>query len=145
MATINDRLAMVAPLQGRIQTAAKFSSLMAAQQLATAAQAGPAAFVLPTGLRGGQGEVATGLFRQAVEWMIGVVLVVRAAGDATGADGVVQIGPLIDAVIGVVAGWGPDEAIGVYRVVRGELLSMAGGTLIYQLDFSIDDQLRITR
>ena len=144
MANVVDRLALVPDLAGRIQTAAKFSALLAANQLAQAAQAGAAAFVLPIGLRGGAATAATGVFRQSVEWSVGIVLVVRAAGDATGGDGVVKLGPLIDAVIGVLAGWGPEDAIGIYRVSRGELLSLTGGTLVYQLDFAIDDQLRIT-
>jgi hypothetical protein len=144
MTTIVDRLGAVPALAGRIQTAAKFSALLQANQLAQAALTGAAAFVLPIGLIGGAATAATGVFRQQVEWTVGVALVVRAAGDATGADGVVQLTPLIDDVISAIAGWGPDEAVGVYRVSRGELLSLTGGTLIYQLDFSIDDQLRIT-
>ncbi len=38
-----------------------------------------------------------------------------------------------------------DEAVGVYRLSRGELVSLSAGTLTYQLDFAIEDQLRIVR
>ena len=76
------------------------------------------------------------------------VLVMRAAGDATGARSADPLRDLRNEVIARIVGkeapsdWG-GETIGVFRLSRGELLSMSAGTLIYQLDFAIDDQLRI--
>lgn len=142
MSRLAERIALVPALAGRVLPAAKLSELIARNQLG---QAAPAAFTLPLGVRGGQADAVTGLYRQEVEWLEGVLLVVRAAGDATGAAGLVQLEPLITAVIEAVAGWAPEELIGVFRLVRGELVSLSTGTLTYQLDFAIEDQLRIDR
>ena len=131
---------------GRVQGAAALSALMSAGQ---APQTTPAAFVLPLGLRGGAADAVTGLFRQQLAWSSGVVICVRVAGDVTGVKANEVLVPLIEAVILAIAGTdaiGPhDEAIGVWRVSRGELLSLSAGLLVFQLDFTIDDQLRILR
>jgi hypothetical protein len=133
-------------LHGRVQGVAALSALMTAGQVP---QVTPAGFVLPLGLRGGSADAVTGMFRQQIAWTSGVVLVVRVAGDVTGAKANDILEPLIEAVILAIAGTdarGPDEAaIGVWRLSRGELLSLSAGVLIYQLDFAIDDQLRIAR
>ena len=50
---------------------------------------------------------------------------------------------LIRQVLDAVAGWGPDDAVGVFELARGSLLHNRDGRLVYQLDFAIDDQLRI--
>lgn len=145
MGALAERLEAVPAIAGRIHPAAKLSELMARNQLP---QMCPAAFVLPLGLRGGEPDVLSGLYRQPLDRLEGVLLVVRAAGDATGAAALVQLEPLIDATIEAIAGWAPgdwDDGFGIYRLVRGELVSLSAGTLTYQLDFSIDDQLRIAR
>jgi hypothetical protein len=129
-------------LSGRVHGAARLSELRARGSLL---QACPAAFVLPLGLRGGSSSAATGLYRQSVEWVEGVVLAVRAVMDASGAAALDQIEPLIEATIGAVAGVERDDRTGVYRLLKGELLSLDAGLLIYQLDFAIEDQLRIAR
>lgn len=142
MQAVADRLAGVPALAGRIAGAAKLEQLRASGHLGQSA--GAQAFVVPLGLQGGAADAVTGLFRQALDRVVGVVLVHRHAGDAAGAKGVESIEPLIEAVIEHVAGWGPEDATGSFRLLRGELVAMqAGGTLIYQLDFSLDDQLRI--
>lgn len=143
MDPVAERLSSIAGLAGRIYGAAKLSQLMASNQLA---QVTPAGFVLPLGLVGGRVDAATGMFRQGIERLTGVLLVVRAAGDATGAAALMTLEPLIDAVIGRMCGWSPDSNAvgGDYRLARGELLGLATGTLTYQLDFAIEDQLRIT-
>lgn len=137
-------LAEIPEFGGRIHGGAMLSNLMARE--GALAQVAPAAFVLPLGLIGGKADVVTGLFRQDVEWREGVLIVARSAGDPTGAAQLVQLAPLINKVIDAVAGRSPDlEAFGVYSLLKGELVSLAGGALSYQLDFAIDDQLRITR
>ncbi|RIA44046.1 hypothetical protein DFR49_2282 [Hephaestia caeni] len=140
---VMDRVALAAPvLAGRVHSAAKLSEVMQRNQLP---QVTPAAFVLPLGLQGGAADAVTGLYRQSVSHVVGVLLAVRAAGDATGAAGLATLDPLIDAVVGGIAGWTPDDdTIGVFTLSRGELLSLSAGTLTYQLDFAIEDQLRIT-
>lgn len=129
-------------LAGRIGTALQLADAMARNALP---QITPAAFLLPLGLRGGQVDAAAGMYRQAVDRFLGVVLVVRSAADPLGSRMVDELDALIDGVIGAIAGWGPDDVPGVYRLARGELASLAGGAATYQLDFSLDDQLRIAR
>jgi hypothetical protein len=148
---VRARLADVTALAGRIEPAARLSDMMARNQLP---QVTPAAFVLPLGLRGGRADAAAGLFRQALTETVGVVLFVRSAGDATGARATEQLVPLRNAVIRRIVGWAPPsdwlaneqgggETVGVFALSRGELLSMQAGMLTYQLDFALDDQLRI--
>jgi hypothetical protein len=108
-------------------------------------QSGAAAFVLPLGFRGGAADAATGLYRQPIERLVGVVLAIRNVGDATGDKAWIELEPLIWDVIQLLAGWGPDEVFGVFTLARGELISIDAGTITYQLDFAIEDQLRITR
>ena len=142
MQAVKDRLEVIPALAGRVQGAAKLAELTAR---GPAAQADRAAFVLPLGLRGGRADAATGLYRQAVDRLVGVVLMVRNLGDATGEKATADLEPLIDAVITAIAGWAPDDAVGTYTLARGELVSIAAGTITYQLDFALEDQLRIVR
>lgn len=142
MQAVIDRLETIAPLARRVHGAAELAKLT---ERGSAATATPAAFVLPLGLRGGAADAATGLFRQSLERLVGVVLMVRNVGDATGAKAMTELDPLIEDVIGALAGWGSDDMFGVFTVARGELVSIAAGTITYQLDFAIEDQLRIVR
>jgi hypothetical protein len=133
--------ARVSDLAGRVRGAAELSALVKNHALPNET---PFAFVLPLGLRGGDDEAATGLFRQSVDDTIAVVLLVEAAGDEAGEKALPGIDTLVDAIIEAVCGWGPANAFGVFRLVRGSLLSLNAGTVIYQIDFAIQDQLRIT-
>ncbi len=135
-------LGMIAALKGRIHGSAKLEELVRNQQLP---QVTPAAFTLPLGIMGGDADAASGLYRQQVVWVEGVVLVVRTAGDATGAAGLQQLRPLIHQTIQAIAGLDDPDMPGVWRLVKGELFNLQAGTLTYQLDFAIDDQLRIAR
>lgn len=126
-------------LAGRIEGAAEFAALMKSNALP---QVTPAAFVLPLGLQGGQADAAAGAYTQALERVFGVVLVMRNAG-RTGEDALDPLDALIEQTVTALAGWGPADAPGVFRLVRGALVSMAAGTVVYQLDFSISDQVRI--
>jgi len=143
---VKDRLEDIGMLAGRIEPAARLSELMARNQLA---QVTPAAFVLPLGLRGGRADAMTGLYRQPITEMLGVVLVLRSAGDATGARSTDQLTELRNAVIRRIVNWAPvsnwldGETVGVFTLGRGELVSLSAGTLVYQLDFALDDQVRI--
>lgn len=142
MQAVIDQVATVPALAGRVHSAAKLAQLSERGGLA---QVSPAAFVLPLGLRGGSPDAVTGLFRQRLDRLVGVVIVVRNAGDGTGAAAMVELDPLVDSVIAAVAGWGPDDAAGVFSLARGELVSLVTGTITYQLDFQLEDQLRIAR
>ena len=47
-------------------------------------------------------------------------------------------------VIEAVCGWAPDDAIGVFELRSAELVGAKDGALIFQLEFTLNDQLRIT-
>lgn len=141
MADARSRIEAACPaLAGRIGTALQLADAMARNALP---QVTPAAYLLALGLRGGSADASSGIYRQALDRFLGVVLVVRSAGDPLGASIADELGTLIDGTINAIAGWAPDDAIGTYRLVRGELVSLAGGAATYQLDFALDDQLRI--
>ena len=131
----------VSDLAGRVREAADLTELIRQKALP---QASVSAFVLPLGLRArSEGDATTGAFTQMIDELFGVVLVVRAAGDVAGARSLPKIDALIWATVNAVCGWGPDDAIGVFRLTRGQLLSTAAGASQYQLDFSIQHQVRI--
>jgi hypothetical protein len=131
----------VAELSGRVEGAAELSELMRKKALP---QAGTYAWVVPLGLRPrSHGDAAANAFTQMVDEVFGVVLFVRAAGDPTGGKALPTIDQLVWAVITKICGWGPDEAVGVFSLRRGELLSAEAGVVLYQLDFGLPQQIRI--
>ncbi|MES2987677.1 MAG: hypothetical protein V4808_07210 [Pseudomonadota bacterium] len=134
-------VAAVPMLDKRIGTALQLAQAMKSGTLG--AQSELSAYLLPVGMRGGAADAAAGLFRQALDRLLGVVLVVRAISDPLGARVVDALETTIEAVMRAIAGWAPGSAIGVYRFARGELVSLDGGVATYQLDFILDDQLRI--
>ncbi|MGC9368708.1 MAG: phage tail terminator protein [Paracoccaceae bacterium] len=137
---VADRLkAQVPALNTRVEDAAAFAALMRTNKLSPAPLS---AYVLPLGLAGKTADAATGLFRQSYAETIGVVLVVRGA-DPQGQRALENVRPLIMSCIEAIAGWAPGDEVGVFQLSRGALLNMRHGTLFYQLDFSINDQLRI--
>lgn len=136
---------LVPQLAKRVETAAELSELVKRKALP---QASPFAFVLPLGLQArNEGEAGAGAFVQNVDEAFAVVLFVRAAGDITGGRALPSIDVLVWAVIEAVCGWGPpepeDRAVGVFHLRRGQLLSAEAGAVIYQLDFGLQQQLRI--
>ena len=124
-----------------IQNAGQFARLIESNQLP---QFRKGAFVLPGRLSGGQVQTLTGFYAQAVTEGVSVVLVVRVASDPTGAKALDEITPLIRSVVNAVCGWGPADAPGVFALTSGELVGSQAGALIFQIDFSLLDQLRIT-
>lgn len=142
MQAVKDRLGTLKPLTGRVYGAAKLGELT---ERGSMTAIGTGAFVLPLGLRGGAADAATGLYRQSLDRVVGIVLVVRNVGDATGEKAMLELDPLIEDVIQLFAGWAPDDSFGVFTLARGELVSIEKGTITYQLDLVIEDQLRIAR
>lgn len=133
-------VAAVPELAGRMGTALQFSEAMRTGSLG---QVSPSGYLLPLGLRGGAADMAAGMFRQGLDRYVAVILALRSIADPLGSRVADAFVPMIDGVIGAICGWGPDSAIGVFRLGRGELVSTAGGVATYQLDFILDDQLRI--
>lgn len=124
----------------RIGNAAQFSALVENNQTP---QVTPAAYVLPGPLQGGDAKLSTGVFIQDFRETVIVVLFVKVAGDARGGKAIDEITPLIRQVVDALAGWAPENAVGVFVLGSGELVGSQRGHLIYQLDFALDDQLRI--
>lgn len=96
----------------------------------------PAAFVLPIGDDAAPNILAAGGHRQNVTETVGVILIDRVAGDATGGKTLGDIEPVRAAIRAAIAGWEP-TAPGAepfdYR--RGRLHGVFGA-VFYQLDFS---------
>jgi len=136
-ARLKDR---VTDLAGRIDTASAFARLVEHKQLP---QQTPAAFVLPGSISGGLAQLASGLFRQAVTETVSIVLCVRVAGDARGDRSIDEITPLLRSVVGAICGWAPANCPGQFVLLSGQLVGTQDSCLVYQLDFSLDDQLRI--
>jgi hypothetical protein len=129
-------------LAGRIGHAGEFSRLMEKGQLP---QLSPYAFILFGGINGGRADASSGLFRQGIVETVNIVLVVRSAGDPLKNKAVDEATPLVRKSIEALAGWGPDGAPGVLVLRRAALVGSAQGVLLFQIDFELDDQLRIER
>lgn len=135
-------LSQIPALAGRVQGAAKLADLT---KRGAGITADVAAFVLGLGLRGSPPDAVTGIYRQPIERLVGVVLMVRNLGDATGDKAAIEMDALVDEVVQAIAGVEAEGAIGVFALVRGELVDIVAGTITYQLDFAVEDQLRIAR
>ena len=131
----------VPELARRVEGAAELSELVRKGGLP---QAPRHAFVLPLGLVArNQGDAAAGAFTQLVDEVFAVMLVIHAAGDIAGARSLATVDQLVWKLIAALAGWGSEEVVGVFSLRRGQLLSAEAGTVIYQLDFAIQNQLRV--
>jgi hypothetical protein len=106
------------------------------------APAHTSAYVLPLGLQGQTADVATGTFRQDFSETIAVLLFASVL-DRVGKKALDRVRPLISDVMNAIAGWAPSDELGVFQLRRGSLISLTKGVLIYQIEFSINDQLRI--
>ena len=139
---VAERIADQVPdLVGRIEDIAELAALIAAGALP---QHDLFAFVVPLGFDDRGGESATGFHTQTIEDAVGVVLGVKARGDAKAKKAMPPITQLRNQVRDAVAGWAPTDSVDVFFVRRGRLLSADNGLVLYQLDFSLTDQLRIT-
>lgn len=133
------RLKAEVPALRTVAEAADMMALMAANALPAH---GPAAHVVPAGLRGGKSEASAGAFIQDITEVVGVVITFRNT-DATGKKALAQAPAIIMAILVAIAGWAPPDAPGVFALVRGTVLRMEATTLVYLLEFSIPLQLRI--
>ena len=133
--------AKVPALVGRLQHAGDFARMVEKNQLP---QVTPAGFVLPGGISGGKAEAMAGAYVQAFRERVLVAIVVRSAGDPLESRAIDQATPIVIDVINAVAGWGPDDAPGIFVLEQAELVGATQGALVFQIDFGLDDQLRIT-
>lgn len=108
-------------------------------------QVTPAAFVCPAGIAGDRPDVATGVFRQQLTDVVAVVIVLRASDDPKVARAIDPLHDLIRQVITTVAGVRPPGASHPIQFLRGFLVSMADAAVTYQLEFSAQSQMRLSR
>lgn len=141
VAAVRNRLeAGIEALSKRVEEAADLTEMVRKGAIPNVT---PWAYVIPLGLQArSDGDAGTGFFTQMLDEVVGVILVVRSAGDRTGGKALPTLDELIQAAIALIPGWGPASAIGVFRVRRGALLSVNAGVAIYQLDFAIQTQVR---
>jgi hypothetical protein len=133
--------AEVPELAGRVEGGRAFVELIRARKLPARSIA---AYVFPSGLTGARPDAAAGAFAQMLTHRTSVVLFVQSL-DRTGSTALDRIDEVLMAVVRALAGWAPGGEVGVYRFERGQLVESGAGRLAYQLDFSIDDQMRILR
>lgn len=129
----------VPDLGGRIEGAAELAALTRSGSYPHSL----GALVVPAGLRGGAANIGAGLFQQDFAEAVSVVLVVQAT-DRTGVRALKNLRPLIMAVAEAIAGWAPDDTVGVFELTDGRTASFLDGRLVYQINFTINDELRIT-
>jgi len=129
----------VAILEHRVEGAGSFFDLIHRNALP---QHTPAAHVVHLGLIGRQADAGAGAFTQGIEEAIAVILTIRNHTPA-GQKVLAELRDLVFAIVYAIAGWAPSDQTGVFRMTRGATLSAPNGTVIYQIDFVITDQLRI--
>jgi hypothetical protein len=140
VAQVITRLKAQVPDLRTVDGAAQFAQLMASNQLP---QLTPAAHVVPSGMQGGQVTASgAGHFVQSFQDGIGVILTFRNA-DPTGARAFERADDLIREVMRAIAGWSPVPGSPAFQLLRGSVANFSAGTLVYQIDFSINDQLRV--
>jgi hypothetical protein len=135
---VKARLSDAVPALRTVEGAANMAALMASNGLP---QQTPAAHVVTLGIQGGDEEAMAGAFIQSVTEVVGVIVTWRMVVQTDRA--VADVETLIDAITQAVAGWEPEGAMAPFRLLRGQLVTMNKGTLVYQLDFAIPNQLRI--
>lgn len=141
VADVAARINTVVPdLKGRIEFVAGLAALVEEGALP---QKEVAAFVVSLGFDDLGTAAATGMHIQMLRDSVGVVLCIKAAGDAKAKRAVAVVDDLKDAVINAVAGWAPGDIAGVFIATRGRLVTVSKGLVIYQIDFAIQNQLRI--
>lgn len=129
---------LVPALDGRVREAEDYVGMLRLKSM-TSATGG--AYVMPAGLRGGRATAAAGAFVQDIDEVIAVVILVPAPSKGFGRQAATA-GGLIKDTINALAGWAPDDATGVFQVLRGAMINLGDAVLAYQLDFSISDQVR---
>ncbi len=136
---VKARLETFVPDAGRIETAVDLTRLLKDRGLPQTSTA----FVVPLGLQGKRAGDATGVFTQEYAVTVGVLLVARSH-DQTGSKALDALWPVILQVMNALGGWSPGTEFGVFELRRGDIAGMSGGALLFMLEFSINDQLRIT-
>jgi hypothetical protein len=140
MKEIIERLQAGVPELGKVEGAIELAALMASKPQA---HAKPRAHVVPMGLKGGALENGTGDFTQDIDVAFTVFLTFSAVADPRGQKAAVDVHALQTSVLEALCGWGPEDAVGVVRLVRAAPIDLRPGALVYAIEFAIQDQLRI--
>lgn len=141
-AVITKLKADVVAFGGRVQGALELGALVANGAVPPQT---PAAFVIPGGIIGGTPQAMTGGFIQGIDEVVQVVLALRTH-QATGSAGIDPLKALIDATLACLCGWRPEASVpGVLTLQRAALVSLTAGLVVFQIDLSIQNQLRIAR
>lgn len=133
--------AKVPDFAGTFGNAAQFAAMVERNELPQGDLAG---FVLPGPLSGGAVTAATGLFIQHFTETVMVVLVIRHAGSVLAQGALDELPPLVRDVIEGVVGFSPDDAPGVWSLGQAELVGSKDGALVYEIHFTLHDQMRVT-
>ena len=141
-ATIITRLKSAVPELGSVEGAMELAALMAA---APQVWAKPRAHVVPRGIRGGAVQDFAGGFVQGIEWTFAVFLTFASHGDRKGAKALDDVSAVQNAVIAALCGWAPaGSAIGgEMRLASAYLAELKPGAVVYVLEFSVPDQVRM--
>ncbi|MGV8949690.1 MAG: phage tail terminator protein [Cypionkella sp.] len=140
MKEIIERLQALVPELGKVEGAIELAALMASKPQA---HAKPRAHVVPMGLKGGALDNGTGDFTQAIDVAFTVFLTFSAVADPRGQKAAVDVHALQTSVLEALCGWGPEDAVGVVRLLRAAPIDLRPGALVYAIEFAIQDQLRI--
>lgn len=132
--------AEVPDLQGRVDGGRAFTDLLRENKLPSKSVA---AFVFPSGLTGEKPDVGAGVYSQMIGHRVSVALYVQSF-DRTGQRAMDRLDDLINLVIRALAGWAPNNEVGVFHFIRGQMVDVGGGRVAWVLDFTINDELEVT-
>lgn len=134
--------AEVPQLADRVAGALDFASLTEAGKLPTRT---PVAYVIPAGLLGGRATAVAGGYVQDMEEVVTVMLALRSH-DKPGGRAADPLRALVGAVLDSLCGWRPvGDVPGVLTLASAKLQDMIGGLVLYRIDLTIANQLRIAR
>lgn len=142
-ASVIDRLVATVPELGSVEGAAELAALLNAPPQVWAK---PRAHVVPMGIRGGKVLFVTGVYVQDIEAAFSVYVSVASHGDAKGKRSMLDVSALQNKIITCLCGWVPDGLTigGEVRLSRSYLAELKPGLLVYAMDFTLPDQLRIS-
>jgi hypothetical protein len=124
--------AQVIGFEKRVEGAADLAALIQAKRLPRT----PAAFVLSIGEDAGEVKGITGAQRQRVSETIGVVILDKKQGEASGEEGYSKVEELRQNVRNALCGWRPAPDYELFAMRRSRLLGMNFGAVFMQIDFA---------
>ena len=137
---IIDRLkAMVGAVGGRVYPASDYLRLT---QTGGEPQQTPAVYVIPTGLQGGKSVGMVGGYRQPVDRLWTLILVLRS--DTVGQRALDQAAQIVDDLVEAMTGWDGNGMVGQFELRRAQLIRSPPGSMAWEITLSIQDLIRKT-